>query len=177
MSDPAPRRRLTARVLLLDPHDRILLMRGRLPGDPHAPRVWFTIGGGMEPGETVLEAATREIVEETGLTDARLGPVVWTGEAMLHDRKRRPVHFFESFVVAWTGGGPLSREGWQALEREFVDDMRWWTLAELMATPETVYPEGLAERLPDVLAGRFPAKPLVIRTLAGPVRPSPGASR
>jgi 8-oxo-dGTP diphosphatase len=169
----APRERRTARVLLLDPENRILLMRGRLPGDPDAPRVWFTIGGGIEAGETVLQAAAREIVEETGLADARLGPVVWTGEAMLHDRKRRPVHFRESFVVARTEGGILSRAGWQALEREFVDDVRWWTLSELQATAEPVYPEGFAELLPDVLGGRFAPQPLVIRTLAGPVRPTP----
>jgi 8-oxo-dGTP diphosphatase len=173
MPEAVTRERRTARVLLLDPQNRILLMRGRLPGDPQAPHVWFTVGGGVEPGEGVLEAAAREIVEETGLADAQLGPVVWTGEAMLHDRKRRPVHFRESFVVAWTKGGDLSREGWQALEREFVDEVRWWTLAELRATAETVYPEGLAELLPDVLGGHFAPDPLVIRTLAGPVRPIP----
>lgn len=169
------RERLTARVLLLDPDGRILLMRGRLPGDPEAPHVWFTVGGGIEPGESAEAAAAREIVEETGLTDARLGPVVWTGEAMLHDRKRRPVHFRERFLVAWTRGGELSREGWRPLEREFVDEVRWWTLAELAQTRETVYPEGLAELLVDVIAGRLAPDPLVIRTLAGPVRPVPRA--
>jgi 8-oxo-dGTP pyrophosphatase MutT (NUDIX family) len=167
------RERPTARVLLLDPQDRILLMQGRLPHDPAAPPVWFTVGGGCEPGETVLETAAREIVEETGFTDAQLGPVVWYSEAELFDRKRRPVHFKEHFVVARTAGGDLSRQGWQPMEHEFIDDLRWWTLAELRATEDAVYPEGLADLLPDVLAGRFAAAPLVIRTLAGPVLPIP----
>ena len=70
------RERLTARVLLLDPEGRILLMRGRLPGDPEAPRVWFTVGGGIEPGESAEAAAAREIVEETGFLDAQLDSVL-----------------------------------------------------------------------------------------------------
>jgi 8-oxo-dGTP pyrophosphatase MutT (NUDIX family) len=167
------RERQTARVLLLDPDGRILLMKGRLPHDPAAPSVWFTVGGGAEPGESVFETAAREIGEETGLTDARIGPVVWYAEALLYDRKRRPVHFKETFVVARTAGGALSQSGWQPLEREFVEELRWWTLGELTLTEEQVYPEGLAELLPDVLAGRYAAEPLLIRTLEGPVRPIP----
>ena len=52
-------------------------MRGH---DPLAPDVsfWFTVGGGVEPGETLREAAVRELYEETGLTadpDALRGPI------------------------------------------------------------------------------------------------------
>jgi 8-oxo-dGTP pyrophosphatase MutT (NUDIX family) len=155
------------------PDNRLLLMKGRLPHDPTAPGVWFTVGGGAEPGESIPAAAAREIFEETGFTDARLGPVVWYREAQLFDRKSRPVHFKEHFVVARTAGGALSRQGWQPLEHEFVDELRWWTLDELRATAETVYPEHLAELLPDVLAGRIASEPLVIRTLDGPILPIP----
>ena len=35
-------------------------------------------------------------------------------------------------------------DGWQALEQEFVDDIRWWTLAELEVVHEPVHPPGLA---------------------------------
>ena len=38
------RERLTARVLLLDDEDRILLMKGRLPSQPDAPGAWSGIG-------------------------------------------------------------------------------------------------------------------------------------
>jgi 8-oxo-dGTP pyrophosphatase MutT (NUDIX family) len=156
------RDRLTARVLLLDPADRILLMKGRLPSAPDALGHWFTVGGGAEPGETVLEAAAREIREETGFTDFELGPVVWRREGPLALSNGEMVLFKEHYIVARCAGGEPSRDGWDALERRLVDDIRWWTLAELVATTETVHPIGLAERLPDVLAGRFPAAPLVI---------------
>ena len=61
----------------------------------------------------------------------------------------------------------------QPLEREFVEELRWWTLGELQLTGEQVYPEGLAELLADVMAGRYAAEPLLIRTLDGPVKPIP----
>ncbi len=153
MTDDAPmRERLTARILLLDPHGRILLMKGRLPSNPDAPGVWFTVGGGVEAGETVEEAAAREIVEETGFKDAEIGAVLWEGEQIHHDRKGRPVLVRERYMLARCAGGEPSRAGWQALEREFIDDIRWWTHAELAACAEPVFPLDLAARLAEVLA-------------------------
>jgi 8-oxo-dGTP pyrophosphatase MutT (NUDIX family) len=148
------RERLTARVLLLDRGDRILLMKGRLPGAPAAPGAWFTIGGGVEPGETLEAAAEREIREETGFLDAILEPELWSGNIMLSDREGRPVLFKDHFFVARCAGGTPSRRGWQSLEHEFIDDIRWWTLDELAACAEPVFPPDLAKRLGEVLGRR-----------------------
>lgn len=156
------RERITARVLLLDPDDRVLLMRGRLPSDPDAPGAWFTVGGGAEPGETVLEAAVREIHEETGFRDVELGPVVWYREAVHRDERQELMVLKESYIVARCAGGEPSRDGWQPLEASLVDDIRWWTLAEIAQAVEDVYPEGFADLLPDILEGRYPDTPRVI---------------
>ena len=153
------RERLTARVLLLDPDGRILLMKGRLPSDPDAPADWFTIGGGAEPGETALETAAREIFEETGFTGVELGPVVWRREGPLALAGGELVLFKEHYIVARCAGGEPSRDGWDALERTLIDDIRWWTLAELAACEDAVHPIGLAGLLPDILAGRYPDPP------------------
>ena len=152
--------RPTARVLLLDRDGRILLMKGRLPGNPDRDGAWFTIGGGVETGETHLQAAAREIVEETGITAFELGPIVWAREGVLNIP--HPVIFRERYVVARCGGAEPSREGWNAMERDLIDDIRWWTLAELAATAERVVPWGLAGRLPGLIAGDYPPEPLAI---------------
>lgn len=58
--------RQTARVIPVSPQGRALLLRGHDPLRPEAP-YWFSIGGGIEPGETAGEAAKRELLEETGI--------------------------------------------------------------------------------------------------------------
>ncbi|MFN4229967.1 NUDIX hydrolase [Parvibaculum sp.] len=159
--------RKTARVLLLDGQDRLLLIRmhdpnvGDASGKVLSRAYWVTIGGEMEPGEDVATAARRELTEETGLGEAHVGPVVWTTEHVLcvHGKNRL---LQESFVLARTGTTALNRSGWTALEREVIQDMKWWTLAELQETTELIFPTSLVQHLPALIAGDIPASPLAI---------------
>jgi len=157
---PAVPVRPSARVLLFDPRDRILLMKGRLPGAPANAGAWFTIGGGVEPGESFEAAAAREILEETGIADFQLGPVVWLREGVM--RLPKPTLIVERYVVARCEEAEPVRDGWNAVERQLIDDIRWWALQDLADTAEPVFPPGLASRLPPIAAGRFPAEPVPI---------------
>ena len=111
--------RLTVRLLLLDGADRLLLMKCDDPtvADPAAagPAVfWATLGGEIEPGESVMSAARREGREETG-QDLRFGPAVWYGEQVLL-MKGRPTLFKETFVVAFPVEDAISDSGWTEWE-------------------------------------------------------------
>src|ERR1700761_1142979 len=71
--------RSTARVLPVDPGGRVLLLLGRgllRRGEPF----WMSVGGGLERGENLVQAAVRELYEEAGITaePAALGAAVGT---------------------------------------------------------------------------------------------------
>ena len=68
-----PRLRPAVRAVLVDGADRVLLVRFQF-GERV---VWATPGGGIEPGEEVLEALRRELLEEVGLAEADIGPALW----------------------------------------------------------------------------------------------------
>jgi hypothetical protein len=51
----------------------------------------------------------------------------------------------------------ISGPPWAALERDTIREMRWWSVAEISASTEHIFPAGLAEWLPDILAGNYPA--------------------
>ncbi len=149
MSGAAPyhRVRRTARVLLFDDAGRILLFKGRLPSAPDGPGWWYTVGGGLEDGETEREAARREILEETGFTDAVLGETAFTSEFVFRDLKGRSVLQTEVYILARCAGGEPSRAGWSQIEHTFCDEHRWWTIDELAAQGEPIHPPDLAARL------------------------------
>lgn len=156
------RERLTARVLLFDPRGDILLVRGRATQAADARSFWFTVGGGVDPGESLEAGALREIAEETGFTDVELGPVVWLRASVFTLADGETVILKESYFVARCPGGEPSRAAWEPHEVVLMDDMRWWSADEIAATDEMIYPERLRELLPDIVAGRAPATPLEI---------------
>jgi TDG/mug DNA glycosylase family protein len=66
--------RHAVRGLVLDPADRVLLVRFEWPDKS----VWATPGGGIEPEESDADALVRELAEECGLRDFDVGPCIWT---------------------------------------------------------------------------------------------------
>ena len=149
--------RPAARAIVVDPDDRILLVRFEFPGRT----LWATPGGGIEPGETTEEALRRELREETGLTAAEIGPVVWT---RLHivpfiggqwDGQHEQYHLVRTPTFT-----PKPRLSWEQLRAEYLFELRWWAPEELEAATEMFAPRRLVELLRDLLREGPPAEPI-----------------
>ncbi len=135
------RTRPAGRVILLDPDDRVLLMRYD-DGPPNGVH-WSTPGGGLIPGEDFWSGAVRELAEETGWDDiVLLGEIYrWTHAMEYDDVIVRQV---ERFFLARTELPEREIIGVEAMHAaDGIATWRWWTLTELDATAEAIWPAEL----------------------------------
>lgn len=150
--------REAVRALILDPDDRVLLVRFDWPGSGV---FWANPGGGVEPGESRLDALRREMAEEVGIGVDTLGPEVWTKTAYFPiaglDGQTDHVHLVR--VGRFEPRPGLSP---QHLRAEHVEELRWWTLPELLASDARFAPRALPALLAALLRDGVPATPLVM---------------
>lgn len=143
---PRPVVRRAARVLLLDPDGRVLLVQGGDPSRPEAGTWWFTPGGGLEAGESEADAAVREAEEETGHRLVAVeGPVARRTAVFPFDG--RLIEQREAFFTARVPAFAPHDGGWTELERRSLTGLRWWTRTELRGTTATVFPADLLDLL------------------------------
>ncbi len=141
--------REAARVLVIDPDNRVLLIRGH---DIDRPDFWwwFTVGGGIQ-GQSRREGAVRELYEETGLraqAQRLIGPVLYRRAVLKFTRgvQRQNEYFFLLRVTAAEASSVVAGKELSALEQELLDEYRWWdasAIEEAERAGEIFYPVGL----------------------------------
>ena len=141
-----PQQRDSARALVIDAADRVLLVRFENP----ATRAtwWATPGGGIEEDENHETALRRELAEEIGLQDFEIGPIFWELERTFPWDRRLLRQHNAIYLVRVDEHEPAPSV---ELLDEGVTELRWWTLDELECTDERLTPPGLVERVRTIL--------------------------
>jgi len=143
------------RVVLADASGRILLFHVLTLEE--APDGWWELpGGGIDPGETYLDAAVREIREETGLAldPGEVGPPSWRRDTTWRSRGIRRLQHEVVVLARVAAEQPQIVDGGRTQEEvEDLVTVRWWQLDEIVTSKKRFYPGRLPELLPAFLAG------------------------
>ena len=150
--------RPAVRALVLDPADRVLLVRFEWPDKT----VWAPPGGGIEPGETPEHAIVRELAEECGLRDFELGPCIWTRDHWFAEMAGWGGQSERIYLVRTEAFEPAPEWSEEQLASEGIREQRWWTPDDL-GMPGTIFaPRRLPELLRDLLERSAPAEPMYV---------------
>jgi TDG/mug DNA glycosylase family protein len=132
-----PEERRAVRALVLDARGRVLLLRWQRETGVW----WITPGGGRAAGETDEAGLRRELLEELGLRQFELGPLVAEYEHPLPSNGRL---FHQRNRIYLVRVDELEPAPTVDLVAEHITGHRWWTLEELESTAERLGPPHLA---------------------------------
>ncbi|EDY85208.1 hydrolase, NUDIX family, putative [Verrucomicrobiia bacterium DG1235] len=133
--------RISAGAFVLD-QDRILLVRHKKEGSYD---FWVAPGGGVIGTESLLQAAKREVKEETGIDVEPLRPVCMEE---FYDPKTRHI---KTWVLCKLEGGCLSVEADEAVQEHIVE-ARFFSEEEIKKERMDVYPAFIRTKIWEDLA-------------------------
>ncbi|MDX9888839.1 MAG: NUDIX hydrolase [Anaerovoracaceae bacterium] len=135
-----------ARVVVVNHKNEVLMVRHRQDDK----NIWLVPGGKVEDQENSLEAAIREVKEETGL-DVDIIQLIWHVEEVSPDRGQRFVNFFLGKLIGGElhlGSDPERGDSEQVMEEVM------FVSREDMQDLDVLYPEYLKNELWEFLESK-----------------------
>ena len=148
--------RETARIMLIDEENRIFLLKTHFDPEVGLPPRWLTPGGGIDSGESTLQAAVRELYEETGMTVSPevLGEPVLVASGRWDWADGLSYHTYTDTIYELkVQNFQPDTSGFTQDELRDILEYRWWTLEEILGSKEPLAPHELRVWL----KGRFSA--------------------
>jgi 8-oxo-dGTP pyrophosphatase MutT (NUDIX family) len=158
--------RQAVRAILITPGNEVLLIRIRLRKETKT--FWITPGGGLEPGETIVQGLGRELREELGLERFTVGPLVWRRQHTFSwypnevDPVQRICQTEQYHVIHVSRFEPKMTD---ATELKVLQEFRWWPSASLAHAEEPLTPTSLAQIVARYISCGPPVEPLETEVL------------
>ncbi|MBC8228737.1 NUDIX domain-containing protein [bacterium] len=149
--------RRVVRAVLLTSEELVLLLKIEEPVSGR--QFWITPGGEVEQGEDAKACMRRELEEETGLEDAKVGPLMWTRRHVFEWNNQK-IDQQEEYYLVETDLFEPTMEGNPALgEKSAFRGFRWWSVEDIKCSSELFAPRRIGELLEALIRKGAPEEP------------------
>ena len=141
--------RKSSRLIIVDKKGRLLLF---LYQDEHQGPFWATAGGELKEGESYLEAAKRELYEETGLR-LKIDVLLKERDEIYPVARSSPARWLEKYyLVSCPENSEIYAAQWTDEEKSTIQEWKWWSFDEMVEEGgDSFKPNWLADLLHSVI--------------------------
>lgn len=103
---------------------------------------WVMPGGGIEDGESFHKALSREIYEETGISQIEISKCIFSRVIYL-DLTDKADYYYERYYIVYTEEENISDGNLTASEKEVIKQYKWWSKEEIKLNQKYIMPPNI----------------------------------